>query len=397
VSFGALAVIGLCGLAGPMLSAAGRGTVPVVVGEILAGVILGRTGFAAIDTTNTTLSFLSDVGFAMLMFTAGMNVPLRDRSMHASLDVGAAMAAMVAMLAVGAGLLVSGIGAVGHPAVYAVLIASGSAAVVLPTVQERGLAGPVVLAVMAQVTVADIGATLAVPLVLRPSHAAGAALGTVIVAGCVVIAFALTRRLRARTVVQELRRMGKKRRWALDLRLALVVLFALGWIAQRSGASLLVAGFGAGLMVAAIGGPKRLSTEVLGIGGGFFIPLFFVVLGARIDLRGLVSDPGMLGLVGALAALNVAVHTLVAKAAHQPSAAGLVASAQLGVPAAIIALGLPEHVITPVQAAAILAAALLSVFVCSLGAAALHARQEQAERRSPVTPAQPLTSPRSSA
>ncbi len=41
-------------------------------------------------------------------------------------------------------------------------------------------------------------------------------------------------------------------------------------------------------MVASIGGPKRLSNEVLGIAGGFFIPLFFVVLGARLDLRGLV-------------------------------------------------------------------------------------------------------------
>lgn len=376
MSFGTLALIGLCGLAGPLLSAAGRGAVPVVVGEILAGMILGRTGFHAIDTTNTTLSFLSDIGFAMLMFTAGMNVPLRDRNMHSSLDIGAAMAAIVAVLAVGAGLLVSEIGGAGHPAVYSVLIASGSAAVVLPIVQERGLAGPAVLAVMAQVTVADIAATLAVPLVLQPSRAGEVLIGTVIVAACVVVAFAVTHLLRRRSVVHELRRMGKKRHWAVDLRMALIVLFALAWIAQRSGASLLVAGFGAGLMVAAIGGPKRLSTEVLGIAGGFFMPLFFVVLGARLDLRGLVNDPGMLGLAGALAALNVAVHAVAAMATRQPAAAGLVATAQLGVPAAIIALGLPEHVITPTQAAAIFAAAFVSVLVCSVGAARLPGGEE---------------------
>jgi hypothetical protein len=49
---------------------------------------------------------------------------------------------LVGVLAAGAGLLVAQIDGVGHPAVYAVLIASGSAAVVLPVVQERGLTDP---------------------------------------------------------------------------------------------------------------------------------------------------------------------------------------------------------------------------------------------------------------
>ena len=103
-------------------------------------------------------------------------------------------------------------------------------------------------------------------------------------------------------------------------------------------------------MVAAIGGPKRLSTEVLGVAGGFFVPLFFVVLGARIDLRGLAEDPAMIGLALALAGLTAAVHVLAARVTRQPRAAGLLASAQLGVPAAIVALGLSEHVITSTQA-----------------------------------------------
>ncbi len=372
MSFGTLALIGLCGFAGPLLSAAGRGAVPVVVGELLAGIVLGRTGLDAIDTANTTLSFLSDIGFVMLMFAAGMSVPLRERGMLNSLDRGATTAAIVAVLAVGAGLLVSEIGKAGHPAIYAVLIASGSAAVVLPVLQERGLGGPMALAVMAQVTVADVGATVAVPLVLAPARAGHVIAGSAIVAGSVVAMLAAARRLRRRPDVQKLRRLGKRRGWAVDLRLALIVLFGLAWLTERSGASLLIAGFGAGLMVASIGGPKRLSNEVLGIAGGFFIPLFFVVLGARLDLRGLFSDPALIGLAGTLAALNVVVHLLATRIVRQPRAAGLVASAQLGVPAAIVALGLPEHVITPSQAAAIVVAALLSILACSIGAAGLE-------------------------
>lgn len=124
-------------------------------------------------------------------------------------------------------------------------------------------------------------------------------------------------------------------------------------------------------MVAAIGGPKRLSTEVLGVGGGFFVPLFFVVLGARIDLRGLITDPAMIGLALALTCVTALVHVIAARLTAQPRAAGLLASAQLGVPAAIVALGLPEHVITAAQGAAIVAASMLSLAVCAAGAARL--------------------------
>ena len=110
--------------------------------------------------------------------------------------------------------------------------------------------------------------------------------------------------------------LGRKRRWAVDLRVALVVLFGFAWLTERSGASLLIAGFGSGLMVASIGGPKRLSNQVLGIGGGFFVPLFFVVLGARLDLRGLFSDAELIAFAAVLVALNALVHVLAAAAAH---------------------------------------------------------------------------------
>jgi Kef-type K+ transport system membrane component KefB len=280
MSFGTLALIGICGLAGPLLSAAGQGLVPAVVGEIVAGVIVGRTGLQLLDTANTTLSFLSDGGFAMLMFSVGMNVPLREKGVLASLDRGALAAGVGGLLAVGAGVLVSWIGGAGHPAVYAVLVASGSAAVVLPIIQERRLTGPAVLTLVAQVTVADVAATIAIPFVLRPGKALNVAVGTVLIAVCLIGIFAFGRSLRGAQVVRALRRQGKRRRWVIDLRAALIVLFGLAWIAQRTGASVLIAGFGAGLLVAAVGGPKRLSTEVLGVAGGFFVPLFFVVLGA---------------------------------------------------------------------------------------------------------------------
>jgi Kef-type K+ transport system membrane component KefB len=383
VSFGVLALIVLCGFAGPLLGTAGNGAVPVVVGELAAGILLGKTGINAIDPGNPTLSFMAEIGFAMLMFAVGMNVPLRDRRMRASLGKGASSALLVAVIAVGGGLLLARIDGSGHAGVYAVLVASGSAAVVLPILQERSLAGPLALAVMAQVTVADIGATVAVPLVLAPERVWRILAGSAIVAACSIVALLATRRLRGHAGVQALRRLGKRRGWAVDLRLSLILLFGLAWLTERSGASLLIAGFGAGLMVAAVGGPKRLSNEVLGIAGGFFIPLFFVVLGARLDLRGLFSDPSLIELAGGLAALNVGVHLLAGRLGRQPPAAGLVASAQLGVPSAIVALGLPAHVLNSAQAGSIMLAALFSVFCCSVGALWLEREPARAPSANP--------------
>ena len=52
---------------------------------------------------------------------------------------------------------------------------------------------------------------------------------------------------------------------------------------------------------------------------------------------------------------------------RRPPATGLVATAQLGVPAAIATLGLSEHVLSAEVATAIVAAALVSLGVCTVG------------------------------
>jgi len=121
------------------------------------------------------------------------------------------------------------------------------------------------------------------------------------------------------------------------------------------------------VMVAAIGGPKRLSTQMRGVADGFFVPLYFVVLGAHLDLSGLVGDPTLLALAGALAALNLLIHVLAVALARKDVALGFAASAQLGVPAAIASIGLAEHVLSSVVATAIVAAGLVSLGVCTVG------------------------------
>ena len=163
-----------------------------------------------------------------------------------------------------------------------------------------------------QVTIADVVTILAIPLVLQPGRVAHTAQGARWSPPAPSPSTSSLAGPTGRPWTSRLRKRSKKRRWALDLRLSLLVLFTLSWIAQKSGTSILIAGFSTGLLVAALGGPKRLFTQVRGVADGFFVPLFFVVLGARLELGALVDHPSILRLTVALVVLNVAAHVLAA-------------------------------------------------------------------------------------
>jgi Kef-type K+ transport system membrane component KefB len=220
---------------------------------------------------------------------------------------------------------------------------------------------------MAQVAIADILTIVSIPIVLQPGRAGHAVLGGLLVAAAAALTWGLARTIAGHPGARRLRHLSKTRHWALDLRLSLLFLFVLAWLAQQGGTSILIAGFGAGVTVALIGGPKRLSTQMRGVADGFFVPIYFVILGARLDLGGLFSDPSMLALAGALVGLNVLIHLLAALLTRGSAPGALAASAQLGVPAAVASLGLSEHVLSPVAATAVVAAALVSLAVCTAG------------------------------
>jgi Kef-type K+ transport system membrane component KefB len=308
----------------------------------------------------------------MLMFAAGMHVPIRQPGIGRGLRRGAIAAVTAGLVSVPAGLGIAAILGGGHAAIYALLLASGSAAILLPVVEELGvLDDDRVLTVMAQVAIADVAAIIALPLVLQPSKAGAAALGGLAVAAAALALFGCAYLLRGHRLVHRIRKESKHRGWALDLRLALLALFVLAWLAIRSGTSVLIAGFSVGLVVAVIGGPKRLSTQVTGIAAGFFVPLFFVALGAKLDLRAVAHKPSILELTALLTVANVAVHVVAAAVTRQRLPTALVATAQLGLPAGVVTLGLQHNVISAAQGGAILLAALITIGLCPAGVALL--------------------------
>jgi len=373
MTFGTLALLIAAGLAGPALALLAPGRMPVVVGQIGAGVVLGASGFDVIDANDPTTAFLGRVGFALLMFVAGTHVPLRAPGLRPALRRGVVATVLTGIAATAVAY------ALASPldlptAVIALPLATSSAAIVLPLLREHRASGAEALLVLAWVTVADVATIVVLPMALARDDAFHIALGSLAVAGLALALLLAGRAVAGRPQVARIRKLSRRYEWALDLRISLLLLTTLAYLAERVSTSILIAGFATGLVVAAIGEPRRLTRQVRGIAHGFFIPLFFVTLGARLDVRGLDVR---LALVLAVAA--VAIHLAVAGALREPLAAGLTATATLGVPAAVVELGLANGRIDAGQGAAIVAAALASIGVAAIGVSRLPVELEPPE------------------
>jgi Kef-type K+ transport system membrane component KefB len=379
VSLFGLAVVLAVGLAGPLLATPKIARVPVVVGEIALGVLVGRTGTGWVDAGQPILSFLASAGFALVMLEAGSHVPLGDKALRVALRRGALLAGFVGVLAVPVGFGVAVLTGTGHGLLYAVLLASSSAALVIPASHEMGLNTPPVFATIVHVAIADTVCIVALPLAEDPGRAGKAALGALAVIGAGGVGFLVMRHLRARGALTRMHKLSKRRNFGLELRIQLIILFGLAGLAQLIGVSIMLAGFVAGLALTAQGKPRRLARQLFAVTDGFLAPVFFVWLGASLDLRALVDQPRMIALAGLLALGAVAVHAA-AWLLGQPLPLAVLAGAQLGVPVAAVTIGTDGHLLVPGEGAAILAAALVSV--AATGYAAVLAAREQPQDRS---------------
>ena len=372
--FTALALVVLAGLLGPLLAAGRRPRIPVLVGELIGGILLGRTAFHLVDPAAQPFPAFAALGFALLMFESGTEIDITSGMLRQT-AIRAALAFLVTLLvAIPLGLVIGSLVGSTHAALFIVLISGSSAAVALPTIREQGLTGAAVALVIPWIAIADATTALLMPLTLTSAGKIPAAL---LGDGLIVLAAAATiwlgRRLLGSGVAQQAKRLSKQRHWALRLRVSVLMLLLLGAIAEQTGASLLVAGFAAGIVLRQFREPHRLALELTGLATGFFVPAFFVLLGATLDLKGLLASPAAIALALAMAAAATAAHTLAALATgrEQRLASGLLASAQLGLPAAAASLGLATGTLSPPFAAALVAGGLLTLIPAITGSALL--------------------------
>src|ERR1035437_6993860 len=237
--FDSLLVIIVAGLIGPLLAAGRRPLIPAVIGELIAGIALGRSGVGLVDATPPANALLYSLGFAMLMLVAGSHVDLGAPGLRASARAGAIAAGLVALLSLPVGLAIGvGLAPGAPPLLFPVLLAGSSAAVAFPILEERGLIGPGVGLLLVWIPLADALTVLLMPLTLIGAAKIPEALGgdALIVAGTVGALWVGRRMSRSKNGLM-LRDRSQTRGWALQLRVTLLILVVLSLIAAKTGGS----------------------------------------------------------------------------------------------------------------------------------------------------------------
>jgi Kef-type K+ transport system membrane component KefB len=368
VSFLDLAIVCAVALAGPVLAAPLRWHLPVVLGELLAGLVLGVTGVGVLDASDATFTFLGNAGFVLVMFVAGTHVPVRDERIRAALRAGVVRAALVAAVAVLLAYGVARVVGVAHAPLYAVLMASSSAALVLPTVASLDLAGPALVDLLPQVAVADAMCIVLLPLVIDPAHVGRAAVGAAVVLVAGGVFFLVLRQVERSGVRERVHRVSEDRQFAVELRVSLAAMFAFAALAVSVHVSLMLAGFVAGLAVSAVGEPRRVARQLFAVTEGFFGPVFFVWLGAGLQLRDVAQHPSMI-VLGLCLGVGATLAHLAPVALRQPTPYALLATAQLGVPVAATTIGTQLGLLRPGEGAALILGALVALAVTVAGGA----------------------------
>jgi Kef-type K+ transport system membrane component KefB/Trk K+ transport system NAD-binding subunit len=290
----------------PLLASRLRGwRIPIVIGEILAGMIIGTSGFNLV-APSPVLDFLAEFGFVFLMFISGLEVDISALTMPALSEerepfwrapLFLAVLSFILTL-VGAFAIAFGLGKAGlvrSPLIIGLILSTTSLGIVVPVLKERGIA-PTRYGQLMLVTalIADV-VTLVLLSVSFGILQKGFALQLILILSLVLI-FAVFLRMGIvfskvpglKKVVQELSTATAQ----IRVRGAIALMVAWATLAHALGIEVILGAFLAGVIVSIIAGPEEavLRDKLDALGFGFFIPIFFISVGSRFDLNVLIGS-----------------------------------------------------------------------------------------------------------
>jgi len=356
-----IALVLTAGLLGPLLAIPKRLGIPVAIGEILIGVAIGASGLGWVNGHDSTIKLLSQIGFALVMMWSASHINIHEVFASKVLAKALRNVTISVVPAVAIAYAIGSFTSFDLAPMFAVIMVSSSAALLLPAF--AGTPASEKFAIFTtQVAIADLLSVIALPLSIKGANFVSVVIGAVVVSMLAYLIYRLLKVLAADGEWAKARKVSKTRGFGLELRISLIILLSLAGLAQWFGVTIMIAGFAFGLALSANGLPHRLDRQIFAMTEGFFAPLFFVVLGAQIDIRALFGSPNLLLLSGALFVGALVTH-LSGVLTKLPARFALASSAQLGVPTAAIAIGQQTGVLNSGQGAALMLAALLTIGV----------------------------------
>lgn len=395
-----LMLVAVAAVLAPLLVATVRRfAIPAVVVEISLGIIIGPQVLNLVQPSGL-VDGLSTLGLSMLMFLAGYELQLghiRGRPLTLALMSWGLSVVLAAV--VGFGLHVFG----GHSSEVVIPLALTTTALgtLLPVLRDAGVLGtPVGRYALALGSVGEFGPIILVALLLTGDNPLQSILVLAFFFLLIVGAALLANRPWGEQVVSFIAK-GMRTSSQLPVRMTLLFMLALAAIANQLGIDVLLGAFAAGVVVR-IAADKYDDIEdeadassifgykLEGIGFGMLVPVFFVISGTRIDLKSLIADPKTLLIVPGFLLLMLFVRAIPTFLCYRhtlqwPQRPALAVMAATGLPLIVVitTIAVDNNYLAPADAAAMVAAGMLSVVILPAVSIALLGRVREAR---PIEP-----------
>ncbi len=397
-----LVVIALAALV-PLLLGRFRGlTVPIMVGEIVGGMIVGKSGLNWVPQHDPALELLAEFGFVFLMFLAGMEVDLTSLGVNAAVQGKASRRGdhplvlaglhFLATLALAAAVafVIWRMGLASDLPLMALILSTTSLGVVVPVLKETGLiGGRYGQTLLLSALIADFVTMLLITVeVAVVAH--GLTLDILLITGLFVVLFVFYRL--GTWVVPVLSPLIEEMSHATaqaKMRLSFFLMFFFVVVAEFLGVEVILGAFLAGLLVALLLDPEdhALMHQLEATGYGFFIPIFFIMVGVRFDFGVVFGSLQAIELVGFLlvgAVLVKGVPALLFRRAfswRESLAAGTLLSARLSLIIAAAQIGQDLGMLSDTVVMAVVLVAMITVTVAPMAFSRLMGRRKATERK----------------
>jgi Kef-type K+ transport system membrane component KefB len=302
-----LAVLVVAALAPVVADLPSRVRVPIVVAELVMGIVIGPDVLGLAEP-GQLLDIFKQLGLGFLFFLAGMEIDFdRVRGAPASLALrGWGMSLAIGLAAAG---VLYAVDLAGAPVLVGLALTTTALGALVPIIKDAGLAdsryGRFTLAAGAT---GELGPIVALSLVLAVESGDPWRTLLLVVFALISVGTAAVA-LRARpTRVVRLLEATMHSSGQLAVRLAVLLLVSLFLLAGSLGLDVVLGAFTAGLIAGLVSrgeAAHAFHVKLEGIGYGFLIPIFFIATGIEFDLDALFSSVGTIALVPLFAALFI--------------------------------------------------------------------------------------------
>jgi Kef-type K+ transport system membrane component KefB len=366
--------------------------VPSVLVEIAAGIVLGPSVLGWVQA-DAAVQVLALIGVGFLLLLAGLEIEfdqLRGRVLGAA-SAGFAVSFAIALVVA---FSLHAAGGEGSPLLIAVILSATSLAVVLPLLKDAGLlSSPFGQVVIAGSSIADL-ATIVLLSVLFSADSGGIGSKLALFGAFLVLCLVAAAVIRGGGSLQRVSGVLERLQDTtaqIRVRGAFVLLLAFSVFAQRFGLEAILGTFVAGAVLNLADRDRAMTHSHFRVkleeaGFGFFIPVFFVSSGIRLDVDALVSSSSTLVKVPVFLAALYLIRGLPALL-YRPLlggrlalAAGLLQATTLSFVLIASQIGQELGLLGSATVAALTAAALVSVLINPVAALVVLGHGEETAR-----------------